>query len=185
MTIGRLVRMLATLDEPPIDIDEVVSWIKQNRIVNDVDFRFTSKYAKLGGAFEQSPEPESCAIVWVHDGNSKEYSNFVCFKELLHVFDFPEARTESRDAASSLIDGITSISSDAPWERAFQQIGSDYANILFAIVVMVPLHLFARYDTDKYSDEDIARAFLIPVGMVKLLFQQFFKPFAWKILNST
>jgi len=190
MSISRLVRSLATLDEPPVDLDEVVRWIKDNGFKPEIRFRPTQRFIKLGGVYERNILDGSNADVvdiWFNNTLPPFWDHLICCKELLHVFDSDEASISTKKDADSLIKSVGAFSLEQNLEQAATFVGRDLGNLILALVVLVPMHLLLRYESpyhsEKLSINEISVCFKIPAEWIGLVFNNFFKQLAYKVLE--
>lgn len=193
MSVRGLVKYLSSLEKPPVYLNQIRDWIIEKGFVNDIQFRPSKKFHKLGGGIIESvwvpnpvpyAEPNLVSNIYFNDNLPSPMIKFVCCKEMLHLFDSDIDRTATREEVDSLVADLTS---KATFRELLAKVGTELVNEYLALVVLVPLHLFAPLEEEfrngKIDEAKIASEFEIPESAVRDLFDEKFRLIAERILT--
>jgi hypothetical protein len=178
MAVFRLVEVFEGRTELPIDLDEVTSWIIQNRIQQEINFipvnldtgvirGFLKRYKRSNGGWHL--EPDLVSSVYYDQNQGADWINLVCAKELLHILDAATVTTKEQfdklTQRLSLPDDIRHFNED-PDYALVDKFGSAPASALL-LPIAAREALLPHYKAGTINAADIARLAVMPVQHVR------------------
>lgn len=157
------------IDFIPVDLDPAVSLghIKQ--------------YRESNGVYGADPTWVT-SIRW-HAGLNMCWRRFVCGKELMHVFDSQEERTDTSEKFTTL---LNELEVPPPADQASPMYVSENRTKWMALAVLAPRPLRAwaiEQQAQGLSDYDIALALRIPEGLIGSLLGARYEPILDSLLR--
>lgn len=113
------------------------------------------------------------------------WRRFVCTKELMHIFDAPEARTST---AATFERQLAELANLPLWQDTSPQTKAEFKAYWMALGVLCPLSLreifLADYTKGLLSDYDIAIRFRVPEAYVRTMMSDQFRRSIESILEN-
>lgn len=184
MRIRELIREFDTREDVPIEVDDVVDFLKANNIKDEINFVGVDINTEvLRGSIHHFVvpglgygEPTHCADIFYSQGQSGDWQRLVCCKELLHLLDPDAQKVKSK---ADFLKQIEKIILPAEFQDPVAdgaKVWSDRLATYFAVAVLFPWAarelLIEQVKDGKLTIEDVARLVDIPERYVALVFSE-------------
>lgn len=173
MTYRALVEHFAAIEDLPIPVDEVLSWIRQNtdhKIIqlhavgrNKKAFRGACRRVGIPNGVPYSADFDIHTTILYGDDLPPDWKRLVICKEALHVFDPQGSRVNTPDSVARLIPAVIAHElRDGPFAPVIQ----DHLGAFRALAVLIPRAARAKlkdaHENDSRSIAEIARYVHLP-----------------------
>jgi Zn-dependent peptidase ImmA (M78 family) len=177
----KLVSCFADREDPPIDVDEVVTYLREHGVKDEINFVAADLNTEIlrGHIFHfvipqaMYRDPIFCADIYYAKSQTKDWQRLVCCKELLHILDPEEQRVKNKEELRRQFERIVLPAEFQDPIKDGEKVTSDRVATYLAVAVLFPWatrELFRpSFQAGKLTLEDIARAVDIPVRYVALV----------------
>lgn len=183
MSLQKLIKYTDNCGLAPVNVDAVRSWFIDNNFQDEINFRpspfddnklrgMIRKYTRRDGVYS---DPIFVADILYASTLNPCWRNFVCTKEMMHIFDTKISATSTSESIGSLTANLTD-----PMLRlnpSFEATADNNAQ-LKALAVLAPSGavdaLRPSFEENRRSVYDIAKILMIPQFYIPLLFSKEF-----------
>lgn len=174
MSVGSLIEAFETRTQLPIDVNDVVEYLRRNHIKDKIEFICVDIDTKaLRGQLVQWEipglnygEPTLCADVYFGSDQGSDWIRFVCCKELLHLLDPFHAKVGAKEDFLKLAEKIALPPEMQDPIRDGEAVASDRIAVYQALAILLPKAardiLKAEVDAGRMTTTDVARIADIP-----------------------
>lgn len=183
MSIKNLLNAFSGKEDLPINVNEIVDWVKQQGFQDEVEFvgveldvgvirgflhRFTYHKTPYGN-------PVCCANIYYDKAQEPEWINIVCAKEVMHLAE-PKHFVSSKADLDNLIKRLAMPRSIKVLLEDPQYALSDKFGDAFAAAILLPMAsrelLLAPYNDGAIDALDIARLAQIPTQYARMVMDE-------------
>ncbi len=183
MSLQKLIKHTNDSGLTPVDVEAVKSWFLNNNFQDEINFRPAPFNANvLRGMFRRHihrngvyADPQLITDILYAESLNTCWRNFVCTKEMIHIFDKTSSATFTPDALDQLTANLTD-----PMLRINPSMEAivDHSAQVRALAVLAPHDLIEilrpSYMEGRRSAMDIAQILMIPHFYVSIVMQPSF-----------
>ncbi len=179
--LNKLIQSFANRKEVPVEVDEVRNAVIALGVQDKIVFHAAAADpAKISGAFYQFTrrsvvygEPELCTLITFNSNLPVSMQRVVCCKEIIHIFDRDEERTNTLEHMTELASKLLGPMSTEDFGLSDLMATKDKIALYQSLPLLFPAAArnaaITAIASGRHSAETVAAQACLPLQLVKLM----------------